>query len=225
MPSSTRASRYAQCYWFRVGRERSRSPCRRRSPTVRGRRSGRVSGRAWSKSNSSRLLRGRDRAVPIQSSPPCPYRAATSRCRQAARYSSCVQASLRVRSASRGADSRRLGGFQRPSQIGDVGGHVPGGGFRGHNCHPFVESGRTQRGVMVDELALFHLVSAAGCTRANCCCRSASEALTWTGSVIVWCRAQAVDGRRPGRPHTRPGPGPGRRGPSAQRPTTLGCTE
>ena len=38
-------------------------------------------------------------------------RAATSRCRQATRYSSWVQDSARARSASRSTDSRRVGAF------------------------------------------------------------------------------------------------------------------
>jgi hypothetical protein len=44
-------------------------------------------------------------------SPPCASRAATSRCRHAARYSSCDHASARARSASRPALSRSAGAF------------------------------------------------------------------------------------------------------------------
>ncbi len=47
----------------------------------------------------------------MRPSPPCDSRAATSRCRQATRNSSCVQDSARARSASRSIDSRRVGAF------------------------------------------------------------------------------------------------------------------
>jgi hypothetical protein len=65
--------------------------------------------RAWSKSNSSGDLRAGNRAARMRPSPPWDSRAATSRCRQAARSSSCVQDSARARSASRVTDSRRVG--------------------------------------------------------------------------------------------------------------------
>ena len=71
----------------------------------------RFSPRAWSKSNSSRVLRPGNRAARIRLSPPCASRAATSRCRHAARYSSCDHASARARSASRLALSRSAGAF------------------------------------------------------------------------------------------------------------------
>ena len=47
----------------------------------------------------------------MRPSPPWDSRAATSRCRQAARNSSWVQDSARARSASRGTDSRSVGAF------------------------------------------------------------------------------------------------------------------
>jgi DNA invertase Pin-like site-specific DNA recombinase len=56
-------------------------------------------------------LAGRNRAARIRPSPPWDSRAATSRCRQAARNSSWVQDSARARSASRGTDSRSVGAF------------------------------------------------------------------------------------------------------------------
>ena len=67
--------------------------------------------RAWSKSNSSRLLRAGNRAARMRPSPPWDSRAATSRCRQATRNSSCDQDSARARSASRATDSRSVGAF------------------------------------------------------------------------------------------------------------------
>ena len=70
----------------RVGRGRSRSPCRRRSPRWRGGRSGRVSVRGRGRSRTPpMLLRAGNRAARIRPSPPWASRAATSRCRQAAR--------------------------------------------------------------------------------------------------------------------------------------------
>src|SRR6185312_897199 len=65
--------------------------------------------RAWSKSNSSNDLRAGNRAARMRPSPPWDSHAATSRCRQAVRNSSCDQFSLRARSASRGTDSRSAG--------------------------------------------------------------------------------------------------------------------
>ena len=67
--------------------------------------------RAWSKSNSSRLLRAGNRAARMRPSPPWDSRAETSRCRQATRNSSCVQDSARARSASRATASRSVGAF------------------------------------------------------------------------------------------------------------------
>ena len=72
--------------------------------------------RAWSKSNSSRDLRAGKRAARMRPSPPWDSRAATSRCRHAARNSSWVQDSARARSASRGTASRRRGRFQGAGQ-------------------------------------------------------------------------------------------------------------
>ena len=57
-----------------------------------------------------RLAAG-NRAARIRPSPPWDSRAATSRCRQAARNSSCVQDSVRARSASRSTASRSVGAF------------------------------------------------------------------------------------------------------------------
>ena len=83
--------------------------------------------RAWSKSNSSRLLRAGNRAARMRPSPPWDSRAATSRCRQAARNSSWVQDSARARSAS-AVDALAQGwGLQRPGQVGELGGDVPAG--------------------------------------------------------------------------------------------------
>ena len=71
-----------------------------------------LDGRWWSKSKSSRVLRAGNPAARMRLSPPWASRAATSRCRQAARYSSWVQVSARARSASRSADSRSAGAFR-----------------------------------------------------------------------------------------------------------------
>jgi hypothetical protein len=71
--------------------------------------SSRLRPRAWSKSNSSRLLRAGKRAWRMRPSPPCASLAATSRCRQAARNSSWDQDSARARSASRVTDWRSVG--------------------------------------------------------------------------------------------------------------------
>ncbi len=68
--------------------------------------------RAWSKSNSSRLLREGNRAARIRPSPPWLSRAETSRCRQATRNSSWVQDSALARSTSRGTASRSVGAFR-----------------------------------------------------------------------------------------------------------------
>ena len=94
--------------------------------------------RAWSKSNSSRLLRAGNRAARMRPSPPWDSRAETSRCRQAARNSSWVQDSARARSASRVdrlAQGRRL---QRAGQERQLGGDVAGraGRGRGHHATP-----------------------------------------------------------------------------------------
>ena len=81
--------------------------------------------RAWSKSNSSRDLRAGNRAARMRPSPPWDSRAATSRCRQAARNSSWVQDSARARSASRATDSRRVGAFSARVRNASSARHVP----------------------------------------------------------------------------------------------------
>jgi hypothetical protein len=53
---------------------------------------------------------------------------------------------------------------------------------------PPILAGWAAFNVRVGRLALFHLGFGSRPTRANRCCRSASAALTWAGSVIVWCR-------------------------------------
>jgi hypothetical protein len=75
--------------------------------------------RAWSKSNSSRLLRPGKRAARMRPSPPWLSRADTSRCRQATRNSSWVQARPGPLDQPRhGLPQRR--GFQRPGQERDL---------------------------------------------------------------------------------------------------------
>jgi N-methylhydantoinase A/oxoprolinase/acetone carboxylase beta subunit len=67
--------------------------------------------RWWSKSKSSNDLRAGNRAARMRPSPPWASRAATSRCRQAARNSSCVQPSDRARSARRSTAPASEGAF------------------------------------------------------------------------------------------------------------------
>ena len=134
-------------------------------------------------------LRAGNRAALIRPSPPWASRAATSRCRHAARNSSWVHASARARSASRPTASRRRRRLQRPGQEGEFAGHVPR-----RRCswrpsrHPAVEW-RAEGGVVVGEARAFHLAGWAGRTRSSRPPRSSFAATTWSRSVIVWCRA------------------------------------
>ena len=93
--------------------------------------------RAWSKSNSSRLLRAGNRAARMRPSPPCDSRAETSRCRQATRNSSCdpgFGAGAIGQPRHRLAQGRRL---ECSGQERHLGGQITAGlgGLRGRGGH------------------------------------------------------------------------------------------
>jgi hypothetical protein len=92
--------------------------------------------RAWSKSKSSNALRAGNRAALIRPSPPWASRAATSRCRQAARNSSWDHPSDRLaRPAVRLPPAATR--FQRLGQVGQLAGQVSSrGGCGGHHAAP-----------------------------------------------------------------------------------------
>ena len=151
--------------------------------------------RAWSKSNSSRDLRAGNRAARMRPSPPWDSRAATSRCRQATRNSSWVQASVAGPLGQPGhrlAQRRRL---QRPGQERQLGGQVPVGRRRSSGGHHATgpSAGRSaEGGVVVGQSAG---PPPRGSRRPGAAARPGSRrsslaAATCSGSVMVWCLAQ-----------------------------------
>ena len=162
--------------------------------------------RAWSKSNSSRLLRAGNRAARMRPSPPWASRAATSRCRQAARNSSCVQPSARARSASRAGGLAQGRGLQRPGQERELGGQVPGGGLGWRpSRHLPVVRGRRRRRSRPGSAARPRPWSRPVALRLARP-RSWRGAATWSGSVRVWWRAQQRPWSATSRPRSRPAP-------------------
>ena len=159
----------------------------------------------------------------MRPSPPCASRAATSRCSQAARISSWLQVSARAaRRAARGLQAGRL---QRPSQINDLGGYIPDGFGAGHNATGPSNPGHAQRGVVVDETALFHLRFGGRLHQGE---PLLSQQLRGPHGGRVgdrWCRAQT----RSWSATTAPSHQTRTRSRSARtrtrRPTAVGCTE
>lgn len=87
----------------------------------------RVRSRRWVRSSSSTVLMARKRAARMRPSPPWASRAATSRCRQATRYSRWVQDSAWARSGQPLGGVKQGRGLQGASEEGQVGGGLPAG--------------------------------------------------------------------------------------------------
>ena len=146
--------------------------------------------RAWSKSNSSRLLRAGNRAARMRPSPPWDSRAATSRCRQATRNSSCDQDSSRARAASRSTDSRSVGAFS--ARVRNA--------ISASRSRAFLAAGaaitpprRRRRPARRRRpgCAARPPARPPGAARSTRCRRSPAAAALCSGSVIAWCQAQA----------------------------------
>ena len=166
--------------------------------------------RAWSKSNSSRLLRAGNRAARMRPSPPWASRAATSRCRQAARNSSWRPA---LGPGPLGQPGHRPRAGSAPS--------APGSGRRARRSGPARRSWswsairppprlvQAEGGVVVGQaaqldLALVAVVGGWPIT-ARRSRRSWAAAARWAGSLRVWWRAQQRACSATSRPshHTR----------------------